>query len=84
MSDPQWSVTVQLGDPVRSKITTESLWFATREFAEKELAKLSDGQILKGKENYTLRNEIGEQITFAGERYISHSLHFVEPTSFQS
>lgn len=77
----RWTLTVQLGEGGR-KIATESLSFSTRDHAVNAIARIGNGTILRAQEIYTIENEDGEQISFQGSRYISHSLKQV--TSFDS
>lgn len=70
----EWSLTVQLGDGSNRKTTTESLRFSDREAALAQLQPLSRHQLIKANQIYTIENEKGEEISFLGARYISHSL----------
>jgi hypothetical protein len=78
-----WSVTIQLGDPQGRRIATETLNFGSRDAAHHALTKLTSQGMFLAKQLYTLENEIGEQISFVGERYISHSLLNVTPIDLE-
>lgn len=80
----EWALTVQLGDSQSRKITTETIKFRAREFAESQLHGFDNGQILRPNQIYTVENEKGERISFVGERYISHSLRRLETIDFES
>lgn len=80
-NDTAWSLTVQLGDPSGRKLTTESLLFASRERALQQLAQFSDAGSVRKSNLYVIENERGEQISFAGEHFISYSLHEWTPTT---
>ena len=77
--DDEWSLTIQLGDPNTKRISTESISFKLRETAVAQLATLSGGAIIRPAMIYTVENEDGEQISFLGQHYLSHSLKNVTP-----
>jgi hypothetical protein len=81
--DQHWAVTVQLGDPAGRKVATETLNFRSKEAGQQALRELRESEALLKNRVYTIENEEGEQISFLGERYISHSLLNITPIDIE-